>query len=152
MKLFIRSGMCFLVTALTVVFVGFGRADDKPNPKDEPKKPTVMQRKLTHSQKILEGLVMNDFKKIDTGADGLIECVKDATWKINNTDKYLLYSNEFMRRADGLKKAAKENNTDAAALTYAELTLTCVRCHQHLRETRISAIPVAPPPVVAGRR
>ena len=150
MKPLIRSAMWAIGTAVAVVLVGSGRADDKPKPKDEPKKPTVMQRKLTHSQKVLEGLATNDFRKIDAGADGLIGCVKDATWKINDTDKYLLYSNEFLRRAETLKKAAKDKNTDAAALAYIDLTLTCVRCHQHLREERISALPVAPP--VAPRR
>jgi len=146
----IRSLLWATVAASGVVLVGYSRADDKPKPKDEPKKPTVMQRKLTHSQKVLEGLATNDFKKIDAGADGLIECIKDATWKINDTDKYLLYSNEFLRRAEGLKKAAKDKNTDAAALAYVDLTLTCVRCHQHLRETRVSSLPVAP--AVTARR
>ena len=150
MKPLIRSALWAVVSAAAVVLVGSGRADDKPKPKDEPKKPTVMQRKLTHSQKVLEGLATSDFRKIDAGADGLIECLKDATWKINDTDKYLLYSNEFLRRAETLKKAAKDKNTDAAALAYVDLTLTCVRCHQHLREERISALPVVPP--VASRR
>ena len=113
----IRSLLWAVVAAAAVVSVGSGRAEDKPKPKaDDPKKPTVMQRKLTHSQKVLEGLATNDFKKIDSGADGLIECLKDATWKINDTDKYLLYSNEFLRQAETLKKAAKDKYTDAAAL------------------------------------
>jgi len=147
----IRSLLWAVVAAAAVVSVGSGRAEDKPKPKaDDPKKPTVMQRKLTHSQKVLEGLATNDFKKIDSGADGLIECLKDSTWKINDTDKYLLYSNEFLRRAEALKKAAKDKNTDAAALAYVDMTLTCVRCHQHLREERISALPVVP--TVASRR
>ncbi|MBP3955166.1 hypothetical protein J8F10_07715 [Gemmata sp. G18] len=140
MKSSVRSAV-WVGVAAAVMIGGTGRAVDPPKPKDESKKPTVMQRKLAHAQRVLEGLATNDFKKIDVGADGLIECVKDSTWKINETDKYLLYSNEFLRRSEGLKKAAKDKNTDAAALAYVDLTLTCVRCHQHLREERISAAP-----------
>lgn len=124
------------VCALVVGLFGVGRADDKPKPKDEPKKPTVMQRKLSHSQKILEGLAKKDFDAIGKGADGLIECVSEASWKINETEKYVTYSNDFLKRAESLKKAAKNKNIDAAALNYVDMTLTCVKCHEFLREDR----------------
>ncbi|QJW94976.1 hypothetical protein [Frigoriglobus tundricola] len=127
---------CWIVVALASALVGVGRADDKKPTADDDKKPTVMRRKLAHAQKVLEGLAVNDFDKIRTGSDGLIACVQDETWKINQTETYLLYSNEFVRRAERLKKAAKDKNTDAAALAYVDLTLTCVRCHQYLRDER----------------
>lgn len=127
--------------ALGLVLTGFGRADDKPKPKEEPKKLTVMQRKLAHSQKALEGLATKDFKKLEAAADGLIECVNDLNWKINETDKYLVYTNDFLRRAQGLKKAAKEKNIDAAALSYVDMTLTCVKCHQYLRQEDVRSVP-----------
>lgn len=134
-----------VVTAVTVaiLFAVPSRADEKQKPKaDDAKKPTVMQRKLAHSQKVLEGLAKNDFGAINTGADGLLECVKDVTWKINETDKYLLHTNEFLRRVEDLKKAAKAKNIDSASLAYVDMTLTCVRCHKYLREERETAIPL----------
>lgn len=143
-----RSRATFVCCVVTTVAVAVlcavpGRADEKPKPKaDEPKKPTVMQRKLSHSQKVLEGLAKNDFGAIGTGADGLLECVKDVTWKINETEKYLLHTNEFLRRVEDLKKAAKAKNIDAASLAYVDLTLTCVRCHKYLREEREAALPL----------
>ncbi len=132
-----------VVTAVIVaaLLVTPSRADEKPKQKDEPKKPTVMQRKLTHSQKALEGLAKKDFKQLEAAADGLIECVKDLTWKINETEKYLVYTNDFLRRAESLKKAAKEKNIDAAALSYVDMTLTCVKCHQFLRGDDVRAVP-----------
>jgi hypothetical protein len=42
----------------------------------------------------------------------------------------------FRRTADTLSKYAKDKNIDGAALTYVELTLSCVKCHKHVRETR----------------
>jgi hypothetical protein len=119
------------VAAVVLALAGVGRADDKP--KDD-KKLTVMQRKLKHAQTVLEGLATNNFDKIGKGGEGLIECVQHATRKINETEKYVLYSNDFLRRAEGLKKAAKEKNIDAAPLAYVDMTLTCVKCHQYLRE------------------
>ena len=118
--------------ALGLILVGFGRADDK-KPKEEPKKPTVMQRKLTHSQHVLEALAKKDFKTLEAGADGLIECVNDLTWKINETEKYLAHTANLLRQAEALKKAAKDKSIDAAALAYVDMTLTCVKCHQFLR-------------------
>ena len=116
-------------------------AQDKPKPVDPPKKPTVMQRKLTLAQKVLEGLALEDYDKIRTSSDGLIECVKEVSWRINDTDKYVLFSNDFLRRVENLRKAAKEKNIDAAALAYVDMTLTCVKCHQYLRDSGISSAP-----------
>jgi hypothetical protein len=133
MKMDVRHA-CLGVAAVVFTVVGIARAEEQPrDPPKEPKKLSVMQRKLTHSQRILEGLAKNEFDKIANGADGLIECINDATWKINDTEKYLMYSNDFKRRAENLKKAAKAKNIDSAALAYVDLTLTCVRCHQYLR-------------------
>jgi len=141
-----------IATAVTVaaLLVTTSRADEKPKAED-PKKPTVTQRKLTHSQKVLEGLAMKDFGKIDTGADGLLECLKDVTWKINETEKYLTHMNDFRRRVEGLKKAAKDKNIDAAALAYVDMTLTCVKCHQQVREEGIGLAPDLAPRFGAAR-
>jgi hypothetical protein len=133
MNSFLRYAICI---ALLGAIFRVGPADEKPKPKDEPKKPNVMQRKLAHSQKALEALTTNNFKLLGESADGLIECVQDVTWKINETRRYLTFTNEFLNRAEHLKKAAKDKNTDAAALAYVDMTLTCVRCHQFLREER----------------
>ena len=116
-------------------------AEPQEKAKADPKKLTVMERKLLHAQKLLEGLALKDFDKIDKSAEGLMECLKEATWRINDTDKYLLHSNEFLRNIESMQKASKKKNIDAATLAYVEMTLTCVKCHEHLRETRIGAAP-----------
>ena len=137
-----RAAWTFAIPALLagVILGGIGRADDKqPKPNEDPKKPSVMQRKLAYSHRALEALAKKDFKELDKAADGLIECVKDLTWKINETERYLVYTNDFLRRAEGLKKAAKDKNIDAAALAYVDMTLTCVKCHNYLRGDDVRA-------------
>ena len=105
---------------------------DKPRAAAKP--PTVMQRKLTHAHNVLIGLALPDFDKVTTGADELAACAREASWRVLKTPKYERYSDEFLRTLDDLKAAAKKKNVDAAALAYVDMTLTCVKCHQHARD------------------
>jgi len=101
----------------------------------QPKKaePTVMQRKLTHAQGVLNGLALADFDLINKHADGLLQARADATWRINETERYLRYSNTFEEQIQSLKKASKNKNLDGAMLAYVDMTMTCVKCHEALR-------------------
>jgi len=121
------------VVGLTCAVPGNG---DEPKKEPEKKVSQLMHRKLESSQKILEGLATNNFDQIAKNADELITISKEAEWKVLKTENFELYSNDFRRQADTLIKNAKDKNVDAAALTYVELTLTCVRCHKHVRESR----------------
>lgn len=107
----------------------------------EPKKPSIMQRKLQHAQKVLEGLALKDFKTIRKSADELLFLSKEEEWKVLGTPEYDRYSNEFRRNTQSLIKSAKEENIDACALSYVQLTLTCVNCHKHVREVRMGRLP-----------
>jgi hypothetical protein len=118
-----------LAAGVTTV-TGFGKEPKKEN--------TLMRKKLEHSQKVLEGIALGDFKKIAANAEELIDISKAAEWKAVRSPRYEVYSNEFRRIADGLVKKANEKNLDGAALAYVELTLTCVRCHKHVREVRMA--------------
>jgi hypothetical protein len=138
------SPIRWAVIVLAAVLLGPGHAQEKKpdaKPADAKKPPTVMQRKLAHAQKVLEGLALNDFDKIGTNADDLNQCAQEAGWKVVKTARYELYSNDFVRNLEGLKKAAKNKNLDAAALAYVEVTLTCVKCHQYVREEKIGLAP-----------
>ncbi len=96
----------------------------------------LMRKKLAHSQKVLEALALNDFAAIRTHAEELILIAKDVQWRIVKSPRYELHSNEFMRACEGLIEKAREKNTDGAALSYVDLTLSCVRCHKYVREQR----------------
>jgi hypothetical protein len=125
-----------LLFVLVVVGLGVGALTTMGHAED-PKVKDLMQKKLDRAQKILEGVATNDFAKISKNADDLIEISKATEWRVIKTPRYELYSNEFQRTADTLVKNAKDKNLDAAALTYVELTLTCVKCHKYVREVRM---------------
>jgi hypothetical protein len=137
-----------LIVTLAVVVLAFGVSvlrspGDQPrraeSGKDEDKKVAdLMRRKLTSSQKVLEGLAIADFDLIARNADELIRVSKAAEWHVVKTPKYEVFSNEFRRSAETLGQRARDKNLDGAALAYVELTLTCVRCHKHVREIRMA--------------
>jgi hypothetical protein len=139
MTMLIRPSV-WAVALTAVALAGFGHAQQK-KPADPKKPPTVMQRKLAHAQKLLEGIALNDFASIATNADELTLCAQEASWRVLKTARYELYSNDFIRNLENLKKAAKNKNTDSAALAYVDMTLTCVKCHQYVREEKIGSAP-----------
>lgn len=129
-----------VAAVIVAALAGSGAADDKPKP-STPKRPSVMQRKLAHAQKVLEALALEDFDKMRTSATDLQECARETSWMVSTKPNYKTYSNDFVRHLEALKAAAKKRNTDAAALAYVEMTLTCVKCHQFVRDEGIGAAP-----------
>ena len=104
-------------------------------PKDN-KVQQLMKKKLQHSQRVLEGIALNDFGLISRNAEDLIQVSKEAEWHVLKSSQYEVNSNEFRRSAVALIQAAKDKNVDGATLAYVDMTLSCVRCHKHLREVR----------------
>jgi hypothetical protein len=150
-----------IVIAILVVVSGFGMfhgyrssAQDEPkrlNPKFTREMSELMNRKLEHAQKILDGVSRNDFDRIVRNADDLIALSNQQEWMVLKTSTYELYSNSFRRSAEELIRAAKLKNPDATALAYVDLTMSCVKCHRYVREQRDARIEVTDPPVMAIR-
>lgn len=150
-----RPARLALLATIALLTAGVSPAQDRPaaQPKAQPKQLPVMVRKLTHAQKVFEALAREDFDLLRTHADGLAGCVKDVTWRINDSERYTLFTADFAREAASLQKAAKEKRGDAAALAFIDMTLTCVKCHRYLRDEGITRVPDIGPfaPRVAAR-
>jgi hypothetical protein len=102
----------------------------------------LMTAKLKESQTVLEGLALNDFAKVQKSAEELLRISKEAQFrKALNTPRYDLHANSFQRAAETLIEKAKAKNIDGATLAYVDMTLSCVRCHQHAREEGIGRNP-----------
>lgn len=95
-----------------------------------------MRLKLDHAQKVLEGIVLEDFDLIRKHSQQLSLVSQASNWQVLQTEEYLQHSGEFRRAADAVTKAAKEKNLDGAALSYMEMTMKCVNCHKYVRDTR----------------
>jgi hypothetical protein len=119
--------------------------EDKQPAKEKEKLPAhviqLMQDKLKHSQKLLEGLATAEFNRITESAEELMRISKQAEFAVLKTKDYELHSNAFRRGLETVIQKAKEKNVDGAALGYVDITLTCVRCHQYTRDQRLTNAP-----------
>ncbi len=96
----------------------------------------LMRAKLTHSQRLLEGITLEDFELIAKHSQDLSLLSQEASWRVLQTPQYLQHSLEFRRAADALTEAARKKNLDSAALGYMDLTMKCVNCHKYVRDVR----------------
>lgn len=110
-----------------------------------------MRLKLTHSEKLLEGIALADFGMIEKYSQALSIQSRDEMWQILQTPDYLQHSIDFRRAADRVTAAARKKNIDAAALAYVGLTLQCVECHKHVRDVRRADVDLQAPLRVGQR-
>lgn len=125
--------LLFVVPIIGLAAMIFAATSPSQQIPQELKSREFMRRKLDHSQKVLEGIVQEDFKLIEKNAKTLSLLSQAAEWQVFPSAEYKQHSAEFRRNADALAKAAADRNLDGAALKYVELTLNCVNCHKHVR-------------------
>lgn len=101
---------------------------------------SIMERKLFAAQKLLAALAQNDFASIKENAELLNDLSKQAAWKMIETPRYEHYSDEFQRLTLRMANQARDKNLDGAALSYVDMTLVCIKCHQHVREQKIGRL------------
>jgi hypothetical protein len=127
-----------LISILSLIALTTGLAAGRPQEKKAPQKneerAIIMKKKLTQAQKLLEGLAIQDFDKIKSASDELAALRRQAAWMANKTLEYELLSNDFQRNIESAQRAATSKNIDASALAYIEMTMTCVKCHKHVKE------------------
>lgn len=98
----------------------------------------LMQAKLGHAQRVLEGLVTHDFDRISAAAKAmkLMSLDPPSSWGRDKDDDevYEHFRMEFMRQSARLEKMAHEQNLPGAAYLQQNLTATCIACHDYIRD------------------
>ncbi len=102
----------------------------------------TMRLKLECAQKVLEGIVLEDFELVAFNAEKLKALSQSADWQLRKSTEYQRHTGDFTRQADALIKAAERKNVDAATVAYFQMTASCVSCHRHLRGTEQAALEV----------
>ena len=117
----------------------------KINPKvaEKEKSPLAkfMYKKLDASNLILEGLVTENFGKIEKGAKQLETMSEAEQWRVSNDVIYRQLSEDFRRVAKQLQKDSDNATADAAALTWIKITMSCIECHKYTKGILISDLP-----------
>ncbi len=97
-----------------------------------------MRVKLRHSQKVMEGLVLEDYAEIAKNAQEMSLLSLAATWQVFETPEYVDYSRKFRNATDALSDAARDKNLDRATLAFNQVTTKCVECHKYVRGIRMA--------------
>src|ERR1022692_3586666 len=129
---------------MTVLLLSLLGQSPAPSQTTGKKVEKLMAAKLKHSQVLLEGIAIGDFKKISASAEELLQLSKTEEWLMYKTPRYEMHSNEFQRAAETLIRKAKDKNIDGTTLAFFDMTMTCVRCHQYVREVRDARLPNLP--------
>jgi hypothetical protein len=142
MRVHLKYAILWAIIAAFVVglMMPLAAAQDKKGDKKADKKPRMLQKimddKLRFSQNLLAGIATANFKQIEANTDDLFALSKKAEWHVIKTPRYEMFSNEFQRACESILAKAKEKNIDGVTLSYFEMTMACVRCHQYVREVR----------------
>ena len=139
-------GLACLLVALAVLSVSTVGADDKkPEAKkaeakkaDKQASMTWMQRKLEHSQNILAGLTKGDFEMIQSSAGKMEDLNFLEQWGREGLPEYERQLRYFSDANKELIRQAGKKNLGGATLAYTQMTLSCVHCHNIVRDVKKS--------------
>lgn len=110
-------------------------------PQDQEKEPPLrkfMRQKLDASNRILEGLVTDNMPLVESGSEVLLKMGREEKWRISNDMLYRRYSTEFIDAVNDMKEKAAANSIDGASLAWIKSTMTCLKCHEWVRNTIIA--------------
>jgi hypothetical protein len=92
-----------------------------------------MREKLDLSQRVLEGMAVEDYDLIITKGTRLAAMTKEAGWQLFANPDYDQQSVTFRRHVESLVRAAKNKDLDSATLAYVRMTMSCIDCHKLVR-------------------
>lgn len=94
----------------------------------------LMRAKLSSSQRVLEGLLSEDFRLIAQASKEMKKISEAAEWPRARDAVYEHFAAEFRRQCNKLEHLAAQRNHEAASFTYLQMTTTCIDCHNYIRE------------------
>ena len=122
-----------LLLGTTVTLFSVGQTPTVVQPEKAPT--ALMAAKLSHSQKVLEGLVRKDFGAIRKGANEMKQISEAAEWPRQRDPVYEHFGREFRRQSAQLVSLADKRNHEGAMFVYLQMTTTCIQCHDYVRDS-----------------
>ena len=99
-----------------------------------------MRDKLELSQKVLEGVAIEDWDLVIAKGTKLSAMTQEADWRVFENPNYDAQSKAFRQHVDSLVKAAQKKDLDAATLAYVRMTMSCVDCHKAVRGKLVASL------------
>lgn len=114
---------------------------------------SLMRQKLERSQRLLEALALADFPRIAINAEELQRISVEAQWIQPHSPEYAEFGDDFRHSLGRVVQAANNHNIDGAALNFVQVILTCVQCHNVVREGQaLASISDSSIPALVERR
>lgn len=126
-----RKALLFGVAAVSSIAISASLTSQP-----DPTTPTLMKAKAGYAHRLLDAVVIEDFDVIQDQAFRLKAVAETADWRGSDSPEFVRETDAFIRATERLYQAAKAENGDDAALAYMDVTLSCLHCHRHLRQSR----------------
>jgi hypothetical protein len=110
------------------------KPDNKQPSPEQAKVSELMQRKQRLTHEVLDALIKRDFKRINKDASTLVSISKAAEFQVHRGPRYSKYSADFQEAAEKMAKNARDKNEDGTTLGFTEMMLSCIHCHDYIRE------------------
>lgn len=112
------------------------KKDDKAADKEKEKAAVWMKQKLQLSQNILAGLTQGDFDKISTNAKAMNYATYLEKWLRADKEEYKKQVLFFDIANKELIRMADKKNLEGATLVFNQLTISCMKCHEIMRDAK----------------
>jgi hypothetical protein len=96
-----------------------------------------MRQKLDYSQKIFEGIALENYNQVATNAIHLGSALRKNLFHIVNDPTYTDKSLNFAKDIAELEYAALAKSTPDMLSAYTKVTGDCVNCHQSFRRAQL---------------
>ena len=94
-----------------------------------------MEKKLDYTQAILRALASGDFQTIQENSTLMRRLSKVEGFVRSRNREYRTQLNTFERLCSQMTRQADQQNLEGVVLAFNQLTVSCVSCHQQLRQT-----------------
>ncbi len=120
------------LAVVSVCLLGIAVTYAKDEPKDN--EPSIwMKQKLAYSQRILNGLAMEDYEMIAENANAMKGLSRIEGFVRGKTEGYRTHLKSFEFATNELIRNSEQKNLDGATLAFTQMTISCVNCHKEIR-------------------
>ncbi|MFO0828227.1 MAG: hypothetical protein U0572_08755 [Phycisphaerales bacterium] len=94
----------------------------------------VMHEKMVYASALLQGIALRDYVQVERDAAALARLSRDSAFIVQDTLAYRAFSDRFSQQASEMAEHARFQDLPAIESDYRQLTETCFRCHEYVRE------------------